>query len=156
MLVLSPRFPCKEILVLNTLRSPRNRPYLHTLVFVLLVSWLSMLISATCAMPSSARTSSANTMPAGCSEPEHLSLHHNGHTAMSDQNCSSKSCLDSQPNPAFEFKIDKSHIPIFILCLLGLIGYLFHYASTQRIPRATAPPIGRRVLLIYRYCTLLN
>ncbi|MGZ5030987.1 MAG: hypothetical protein ACXV8I_10375 [Methylobacter sp.] len=107
-------------------------------------------------MPNLAHASSANTMPAACPELEQLSLQHNGHTAMPDQNCSFKPCLDSSPNPAFEFKVDKPHIPIFILCLIGLIGSLFRYAPIQRIPRTTAPPIGRRVLLIYRYCTLLN
>jgi hypothetical protein len=143
--------------VLKTLRSPRNRPYLHALVCLLLVSWISMMISATCAMPGLSHASSANTLPVGCSESEPHSLQHNGHTAMPDQDCSYKSCLDSQPNPAFEFRIDKPHVPIFMLCLLGLIGYLLHYyIPVQRIPRATAPPIGRRVLLIYRYCTLLN
>jgi hypothetical protein len=142
--------------VFNTLLYPRNRPYLHALVAVLLVSWLSLLVSATCSMPSSWRISSADAMPAGCSEPDNHSLKHQGHTTMPAQDCSFKPCLDSQPNPAFGFKIDKPDMPVFVLCLIGLIGFLLHYFPIQRISRAAAPPIGRRILLIYRFCTLLN
>ncbi len=142
--------------MLNTLYFQRNRPYLHGLVFVLLVSWISMLVSATCAMPGSLHASSAVTMSTGCPEPEHLSLQPNGQASMPDQDCSFNPCLDPQPNPAFEFKIDKPQLPLFALCLIGLVGYLLRYVPIQRISRATAPPIGRRILLIYRYCTLLN
>jgi hypothetical protein len=124
-------------------------------VFVLLVSWLSMLISNTCAMPVSAFNASA-AMPAGCAEMDHSALQHGGHSAMPHQDCSFKPCLDSHPNPAFEVKIDKPQMPVFILCLVGLIGYLFQCFPISRIPRTTAPPIGRRILLIYRFCTLLN
>jgi hypothetical protein len=142
--------------VLNTLRSPRNRPYLHALVFVLLVSWLSLMVSATCTMPSPWRVSSSDAMPAGCSEPGNPSPKHQGHTTMPTQDCSFKPCLDSQPNSAFSFKIDQLQMPIFVLCLIGLIGYLLYHVPIQRIAHAQAPPIGRRILLIYRYCTLLN
>lgn len=80
-----------------------------------------------------------------------------GHTAMPHQDCSFKPCLDSHPNPAFEVKIDKPQLPVFVLCLIGLIGCLFQcLLSPPLIPRAKAPPIGRRLLLIYRFCTLLN
>jgi hypothetical protein len=124
---------------------------------MLLVSWLAMLVSATCAMPSPWTVSSANVMPAGCSESEHVASQPIGHIAMPDQDCSFQPCLDSSPNPAFEFKADASQIPIYMLCLIGLIGFLLPYAPRQqRIARATAPPIGRRILLIYRFCTLLN
>jgi hypothetical protein len=126
----------------------------------MMVSWFSMLISNTCTMPMSAFDALADAMPAGCTEMDHSALPHSGrHTAMPHQDCSFKPCLDSHPNPAFEVKADKPQMPIFILCLTGLIGYLFHYLSIlpiPRIPRTTAPPIGRRILLIYRFCTLLN
>ncbi|MGJ0516651.1 MAG: hypothetical protein ACR65O_12990 [Methylomicrobium sp.] len=115
-----------------------------------------MLISNTCMMPASAFQTSASSMPAGCEEMDSSALHEDGHTAMPHQDCSFKPCLDSHPNPAFEVKIDKPQLPAFVLCLIGLIGYVFHGLLIQRIPRATAPPIGRRVLLIYRFCTLLN
>jgi hypothetical protein len=107
-------------------------------------------------MPGALRASSAITLSTGCSEPEHLSLQANGHASMPDQDCSFNPCLDSQPNPVFEFKLDKPQLPLFALCLIGLIGYLLRHVPIQRISRATAPPIGRRILLIYRYCTLLN
>jgi hypothetical protein len=127
------------------------------LLCVLLVSWLAMLVSATCAMPSPWPASSANVMPAGCSEQEHSVAQAIGHIAMPDQDCSFQPCLDSPPNPVFEVKLDKPQIPIFMLCLIGLIGFLLPYAPRQpHIARATAPPIGRRILLIYRFCTLLN
>jgi hypothetical protein len=143
--------------VLIRLRSPKNRPYLISLIFVLMVSWLSMLISNTCMMPASAFQTSANSMPAGCEEMDSSAMHDGSHTTMPHQDCSFKPCLDSHPNPAFEVKIDKPQLPIFVLCLIGLIGCLFQgLFSTPLIPRAKAPPIGRRVLLIYRFCTLLN
>jgi hypothetical protein len=150
----------KDDLVLIRLRSPRNRSYLHSLMFVLMVSWLSMLLSNTCAMPGSTFHSSANTiMPEGCTEMASSASQHGGHTAMAmpHQDCSFKPCLDSHPNPAFEVKIDKPQLPVFVLCLIGLIGCLFHcLLSLPPIRRTKAPPIGRRVQLIYRFCTLLN
>lgn len=143
--------------MLIRLRSPKNRPYLVSLILVLMVSWLSMLISNTCMMPEPVFKSSVSTMPAGCGEMDSSAMHDGSHTAMPHQDCSFKPCLDSHPNPVFEVKIDKPQIPIFVLCLIGLIGYLFQCLfSTPLIPRAKAPPIGRRVLLIYRFCTLLN
>ncbi|MBF6650975.1 MULTISPECIES: hypothetical protein [unclassified Methylobacter] len=143
--------------MLTTLRSPRHRPCLHVLLCALLVSWLAMLVSATCAMPSPWILSSAGAMPAGCSESEHVASQPIGHITMPDQDCSLQPCLDSPPNPAFEFKMDNPQMPIFALCMIGLVGFLLPYAPRQpRIARATAPPIGRRILLIYRFCTLLN
>lgn len=115
-----------------------------------------MLISNTCMMPASTFQTSADSMPAGCEEMASSAARDGGHTAMPHQDCSFKPCLDSHPNPAFEVKIDKPQLPVFVLCLIGLIGYIFHCFPLQRISRATAPPIGRRLLLIYRFCTLLN
>jgi len=122
-----------------------------------MVSWLSMLITNTCMMPEPVFKSSVITMPVGCGEMDSSAMHDGSHTAMPHQGCSFKPCLDSHPNPAFEVKIDKPQMPIFVLCLIGLIGYLFQcLLYTPLIPRAKAPPIGRRLLLIYRFCTLLN
>jgi hypothetical protein len=47
-------------------------------------------------------------------------------------------------------------MPLFVLCLVWLIVNWLHDQTKQRIPRQTAPPDGRRVPLIYRFCTLLN
>jgi hypothetical protein len=143
--------------VLSRLHSSKNRACLRFIICVLMVSWLSMLISNTCTMPASTFAASAEMMPAGCAEMDSSALHAGKHTGMSDQNCSFKPCFDSHSSPAFEVKIDKPPMPIFALCLIGLIGCLFHWLfSVPRIPRTTSPPIGRRVLLIYRFCTLLN
>jgi hypothetical protein len=150
--------PRRDSLVLIRLRSPKNRPYLISLILVLMVSWLSMLISNTCMMPASTFATPADAMPAGCAEMDVSgAMYVGGDTAMPHQDCSFKPCLDSHPNPVFEVKIDKPQTPIFVLCLIGLIGYLFHcLLSLPPIRRTKAPPIGRRVLLIYRFCTLLN
>jgi hypothetical protein len=141
--------------VLNALRLPRNRPYLHTLVFVLLVSWVSALVSSTCAMPAPWRVAS-EVMPAGCAEPANHAQAHQGHTSAPAQDCSFKPCLDSQPNLGLGFKIAKLEIPVFLLCLIWMIGHISLSVTTRRNPRITSPPDGRRIPLIYRFCTLLN
>jgi len=146
----SPRVP-----VLATLRVRRNRPYLQLVAFVLLMSWFSLLVSATCSMPSQWRASS-DVMPAGCSEPEKHLQEHKDHVPKPSQDCSFKPCFESQPNPFFAFKLDKPEMPVFILCLIGLIGSLFARFPMGGIPRSTAPPAGRRIPLIYRFCILLN
>ncbi|MBL1262497.1 hypothetical protein [Candidatus Methylomicrobium oryzae] len=143
--------------MLSRLRFPKNRACLRFIICILMVSWLSMLISNTCTMPASTFAAPADSMPAGCAEMAPSALQAGKHAAMPDQDCSFKPCLDSHPNPAFEAKIDKPPMPIFALCLIGLLGWLSHcLISVPRIPRTTSPPIGRRVLLIYRFCTLLN
>jgi hypothetical protein len=126
-------------------------------MLVVMTSWLAMLISNTCTMPASAFETMAQTMPAGCAEMDHSAMPQDVPLSMPHQDCSFKPCLDSLSPPAFEVKIDKPPMPAFVLCLIGLIGCLFHRPfSVPRIPRTTAPPIGRRILLIYRFCTLLN
>jgi hypothetical protein len=142
--------------VLKTLRYPRNRPYLRALIFVLLVSWISMLVSATCSMPSAWRIASAGLIPAGCSAPENRIPKHQGHATQPIQDCSLTPCPDSPPNPVFGFKTDKPEMPLFVLCLVWLTGRLLHDPISRRIPRSAAPPDGRRVPLIYRFCALLN
>lgn len=135
------------------LRLQRNRPYLHVLVFVLLVSWFSLLVSATCSMPGQWRVSS--DAMAGCSEPDQHAPEHKEHAPKPSQDCSFKPCLESQPNPGFEYKLDKPETPIFVLCLIWLVGALRN-VQIRRIPYAATPPVGRRIPLIYRFCILLN
>lgn len=142
--------------MITTLRAQRNRPYLHVLVVVLLVSWVSTLVSSTCAMPAPGRTSPSKTMPAGCSEPAQHAPEHQGHTTAPAQDCFFKPCLDVQPNPVFGHKFDKPEMPVFVLCLIWAMAGLLLHVQTRRIPRVTSPPIGRRIPLIYRFCTLLN
>jgi len=139
--------------VLKALRAPRNRPYLHVLVYVLLVSVVSVLVFSTCAMPAPWRTASSDAMPAGCSESAEPAA---VHTRAPVQDCSFKPCLDSQPNLASHYKLDKPELPILLVGLVWLIGRLLPGARAPLIPRVTSPPKSRRIPLIYRFCTLLN
>jgi len=142
--------------VLKALRAQRNRPYLHALVFVLLVSLVSVLVFSTCAMPTPWRISSAETMSAGCSDPADHAQEHQGHRSEPAQDCSFKPCLDSQPNPVFGYKLDKPEMPVFLLFLVWVIGSLLLSVQAQCVPRVTSPPDGRRIPLIYQFCILLN
>lgn len=141
--------------MLTKLRSQRNGPYLQMLVFLLLVSWFSSLVSATCSMPLQWRAFSG-AMPAGCSKPDQQASERMHHAPKPSQDCSFKPCLESQVNPAFEFKLDKPGMPVFVLCLVWLTGCLFRNVQVPRIPCSMVPPTGRRIALIYRFCTLLN
>lgn len=138
--------------MITALHSKRNRPYLHTLVFVLLVSWISLIISATCTMPMPPVLSAMPDHMPGCSEsgaPEHIPK------AIKD--CAFKPCLDSQANPLTDFsRLAKPDLPVFILSLIWTFCYLFFTYPPTRVLRITDPPLGRRILLIYRFCTLLN
>ena len=138
------------------LHSKRNRPYLHTLVFVLLVSWISLTISATCTMPLVLMTTSY-FMP-GCSESgasEHAQ--HQDHAQKAMQDCSFKPCLDSQADSFTSFnRLTQPELPVFILSLVLTFFCLFISYPSIKVPRKTDPPLGRRILLIYRFCTLLN
>jgi hypothetical protein len=142
-------------MVITALYTKRNRLYLHTLVFVLLVSWISLAISATCTMP----------MPSAVAEiPEHMpgcpSEHSDdqGYPTKSMQDCSFKPCLDSQNDSPTDFnRLVKPDLPVFILYLIGTFFCLFlSYPPTKAPLRKADPPLGRRILLIYRFCTLLN
>ncbi len=138
------------------LHSKRNRPYLHTLVFVLLVSWISLTISATCTMPLVLVTTSDHMQ--GCSESgasDHLHQQDNASKAMQD--CSFNPCLDSQPDSFTDFnRLTKPELPVFILSFIWTFWCLFLIYPPIKVPRKTEPPLGRRILLIYRFCTLLN
>lgn len=138
--------------MLNVLHYHRNRPYLYVFLCVLLVSWLSLLFSATCLMPSTWNTPAAGVMPAGCPESAvHLQQLHTP-----TQDCSLKPCLDSQNSPNFGFQWDKLEIPVFVVFCILLVVVLSSYKPKLSPTYVIAPPIGRRILLIYRYCTLLN
>jgi hypothetical protein len=144
--------------VLKALRTPGNRPWLHLLVYVLLVSLVSALVFSTCAMPSSWRIVSTDAQAAGCpetAEPGHPQGHE-GHVKAPDRDCSFKPCFDSQPGSAFGYKIEKPEIPVLLLCLIWVFGSLLQPAPSRRFPRLGSPPHGRRIPLIYRFCTLLN
>jgi len=139
--------------VLTALHLKRNRPYLHTLVFVLLVSWISLTISATCTMPMPSVLTAMPDHMQGCSEsgaPKH--------TSKTMQDCTFKPCLDSQTHSFPDFhRLTKPDLPVFILSLIGTFFCLFLSYPPTKVPlRKADPPLGRRILLIYRFCTLLN
>ena len=136
--------------------SKRNRPYQRTLVFVLLVSWLSLTISATCTMPSVLMAVSAHQQ--GCSDSgESGRTHNQDYTHKTMQACSLKACPDSQTNPFTDFiRITKPDVPVFILSFIWIFWCLYLTYPLIKVPRKTDPPLGRRILLIYRFCTLLN
>ncbi len=145
--------------MITALHFKRNRSYLHTLVFVLLVSWISLTISATCTMPMPSVVKAMSEHMPGCSESGMA-----GHSPHQDpapkamQNCSFKPCLDSQTHSLPDFNhLTKLDLPVFILCLIGTFFCLFlSYPPTKAPLRKADPPLGRRILLIYRFCTLLN
>jgi hypothetical protein len=143
--------------VITALHFKRNRSYLHTLVFVLLASWIFLTLSATCLMPSVLITMSDH-MP-GCPETAASSHpHHQEHSPQALQDCSLKPCLDSQPESFTDLnRLAKPDLPIVIPGLLWTFWHLFvSYRLPPRVPPMTDPPLGRRILLIYRFCTLLN
>ena len=142
--------------MITALHSKRNRPYLYTLVFVLLVSWISLTISATCTMPS-VLIATSDHMP-GCSEsgaPAHS--RHPDHAPKAMQDCTFKPCLDSQPDSFTAFnRLAKPDLPVFIPSIIWTFWCLFLAYPPTKVPRKTDPPLGRRILLIYRFCILLN
>jgi len=139
--------------VIAALHFKRNRPYVHMLVFVLLVSWISLAISAICIMPMApVSTAMPEHMP-GCTDsgvPEH--------TAKDMQDCTLKPCLDSQNHSFSDVnRLTKPDLPVLFLETVWTLFWLFlSYPSTPVPRKKTDPPLGRRVLLIYRFCTLLN
>lgn len=135
------------------LHSKRNRPYLCMLVFVLLVSWISLIISQTCTMPPVLNTVFAHM--SGCSASG--MSQHQAPALKSKQNCSFKPCLDSPSDSFVNFtRLTKLDFPVFIACLIWTFWCLFLTYPPIKVPCKTDPPLGRRILLIYRFCKLLN
>jgi hypothetical protein len=94
----------------------------------------------------------------GCAEAGVIeNLHHDEHGHKASQDCTLKPCYSSQSDTFSEFsRLSNPEIPVFILCLMGLFWSLFlNYPATQTL-RIPDPPLGRQVLLIYRFCKLLN
>jgi hypothetical protein len=138
--------------VITALHSKRNRPYLHTIVFVLLVSWISLVISATCTMPMPSVLPAMTEHMPGCTDS---GVSKQTPEAMPD--CTLKPCLDSPTESFPDFnRLAKPDLPVFILGVILTFWCLFLTYPPLRVPRETAPPLGRRVLLIYQFCRLLN
>lgn len=141
--------------MLTALRIAKNRSYPHVLIYVLMLSLVSSLVSATCAMPSVWRSQSADLMPEGCPESSGHSMHKD-HSSDPVKDCSFKPCLDSQLNQASGYKLDNPEIPFAVLNLLWLLVLFISYARAKPVYPVASPPDGRRIPLIYRYCILLN
>jgi len=125
----------------------------YILILVMLISWLFMLVSGTCAMPMPMQISAAKSMPALCSEATH---HQTTHFSPQLQDCTLKSCPDSQPNSSPNFKINKLQTPVFVVCLIWLCSYFFYTSPSFAVSKLTRPPTAKPISLIYRFCTLLN
>ncbi len=146
----------KERSVITALHSKRNRFYLRTLVFLMLASWIAMILSATCTMPS-ILVGSSSPMP-GCPESGASGQpHHYEENSKAMEDCTFKSCLDTQSDSFSDFnRLVKPDLPLIILFLVWAFWRLFFTPSSSRVLPKTGPPFGRRILLIYRFCTLLN
>lgn len=143
---------------MTALRGQRNRPYLHTFVFVLLASWIALTISATCTMPMPTVFPAVSEYMPGCLESgmaEHA--HYQRHASQTMQDCAFKPCLDSQNDAPADFnRLVKPDLPVVIPGLIVAFFCLFPKLSPHKIPHKVDPPSGRRILLIYWFCTLLN
>jgi hypothetical protein len=138
--------------VFTVLRIAKNRAYLYVGVYLLAMSLVFASISAICTMPLSWRTHVSASVSADCiALDEHAQ--HAGHEPAKD--CSFKPCFESQPHPVFASKYDQPEFAAVMLCF-WLLAFLFARSQPQRIPRIVSPPDGRRIPLIYRFCTLLN
>lgn len=136
----------------TALRSQSHSLFRYGVIAVVLVSWLVLLISATCAMPTLWR--SVPELDSVCvEEGHHAPDSKGGHP--STQDCSFKPCLASPSSPGLAFDPPSLELPTVVLCLFWLTGYGLATLSL-RLLRAADPPSSQRVPLIYRFCTLLN
>jgi hypothetical protein len=132
----------------------RNRPYRHILMVILLLSWISLTISATCTMPLVMAT--PDPMP-GCVDTDSaVHSHHQDHDHTTMQDCSFKPCLSSSTDTFSDFNRLQPELPVFILYLVWTFWTVFLYHPLTPILFNEDPPVGRRVQLIYRFCKLLN
>jgi hypothetical protein len=142
--------------VLTRLRMAKNRSYLHIGVYVLVMSLIFALISATCTMPLSWRVDVSGSMSADCMMLDEHAQQHVGHGSEPAKDCSFKPCFASQAHPVLSVKNDQPEFMAVLLCF-WLAGFLLARPQPRFIPRLVSPlPGGRRIPLIYRYCTLLN
>lgn len=137
-----------SVLAISMTRQPRFR---SIVIFFTLLSWLFMLLSATCTMAKPIATFERVAVSDDCAQAGD----HAAHPAQTID-CSLQQCPDSQPNPPFSFKLDQPDISPALLCLIWLSGWLFAYRPLLVHLKRLAIPPGKPVALIYRYCILLN
>lgn len=145
--------------MIAALHAKRNRLYLHTIIFVLLVSLVSLAISATCTMPMPLALATMPDHMPGCSDTGMAgNANHQDDASEAMQDCTLEPCLDSQAGSVTDlYRLIKLDLPIFILVFICTFLCLFTSYPPTKVPRKkTEPPVGRRILLIYLFCTLLN
>lgn len=130
---------------------------MNMLVFVLVASWLFVSISATCAMPS-AWMAIADSIEDCPQTGTHTADHHQQQRSKNLQDCSLKPCFEAQSNPSLSSlnRLVKPDLPLFVLCFVWTLEQLFFARRPPFKVRLSDPPPGRRIPLIYRFCTLLN
>lgn len=116
-----------------------------------------MLGSSTCVMPLVMQSPVEKiVMSADCDDVTHHIDHQKTQAELQKNNCVLKPCPDSQQNPAFNSKISKLDIPVFILCLIGLITVFYHSRAFRVFPRWQSEQFANAVPIRYRFCVLLN
>lgn len=132
----------------------RQQRYRNLIVLAMMASWLFMLVSATCVMPQPLQRTHIAEAVSGCDESSHAD--HNLHAVSSEPDCTLKLCPDSQSKLSFGFKIDQPQVPLFLLCLVWLSGWLLDYRSSQIRLKRLDIALAKPVPLFYRFCILLN
>jgi hypothetical protein len=123
----------------------------------MLTSWLFMLGSSACVMPFVMQSPVEKTvMSADCDDVTHHIDHQKIQAELQKKGCVLKPCPDSQQSPAFNNKNFKLDIPVFILCLIGLIAVLYNPRSYRIFPRWQTFTFANTVPIRYRFCVLLN
>jgi hypothetical protein len=134
--------------VFHTLRAHRHQPGLMIGLSLLMAGWLCLFISSTCLMSGHGLEAAL----AAC--PEHTSDHPQP-APDSIPDCSLKLCAEP-PTGTWH---DQNYVPSSLLVLLPLVLWLMGLsprAASVRLPsQGHHPPDGRRIALIYRYCSLL-
>jgi hypothetical protein len=138
----------------NSLIFNRNTTFRSLLVAVMLLSWLSMLVSVSCVMPMPVASAVVSDMPADCEQSMPHAEQHRFVTQFQD--CAFKNCADFQSDRVFSFKLDKPQLPLLIFCLIWLSAELFSYYAPRYIPFIIRPPGSKPLPLFYRFCSLLN
>ena len=116
-----------------------------------------MLGSSACVMPFVMQSPVEKTvMSADCDDVTHHIDHQKIQAELQKKGCVLKPCPDSQQSPAFNNKNFKLDIPVFILCLIGLIAVLYNPRSYRIFPRWQTFTFANTVPIRYRFCVLLN
>jgi len=116
-----------------------------------------MLGSSTCVMPFVMKSPVEKVvMSTDCDDVTHHIDHQKTQAELQKKDCVLKPCPDSQQNPALNSKNLKLDMPVFILCLIGLITILYQRPSFRVFPRWQTFNFANAVPIRYRFCVLLN